>query len=321
MTFDARPYLKEIARGQHGARDLTREQARDLFTAVFEGEVADVALGALLVAYRIKGEKAEELAGMVEALTPHVHALRMPMRRTLPVVIPTYNGSRKLPNLLPLVSLLLAREGVPVLLHGVAHEPQRVSTFEVLAHLGHRTAASLSEAEGRLEEHSIAAVPLGLLSPALDRLLAVRLVTGVRNSGHTFTKLLLPSNIAADAAFRLVAVTHPDALSLMREHFIAVPGHAFLMRGVEGEAVVRLHSPQPIEQMDPTGAVVTRLLTECEAPALPARDAPATAQWTHDVLEGRLPVPPAIAQQVRLIAEECRAAASSRPPLKLVSSQ
>ncbi|HWH42643.1 MAG TPA: DNA-binding protein YbiB, partial [Usitatibacter sp.] len=81
MTFDARPYLKEIARGQHGARDLTREQARDLFTAVFEGEVADVALGALLVAYRIKGEKAEELAGMVEALAPHVHALRMPMRR------------------------------------------------------------------------------------------------------------------------------------------------------------------------------------------------------------------------------------------------
>jgi anthranilate phosphoribosyltransferase len=317
MTFDARPYLKEIARGQHGARDLTREQARDLFTAVFEGEVADVALGALLVAYRIKGEKAEELAGMVEALTPHVHALRMPMRRTLPVVIPTYNGSR----MLPLVSLLLAREGVPVLLHGVAHEPQRVSTFEVLAHLGHRASASLSEAEGRLEEHSIAAIPLGLLSPALDRLLAVRLVTGVRNSGHTFTKLLLPSNIAADAAFRLVAVTHPDALSLMREHFIAVPGHAFLMRGVEGEAVVRLHSPQPIEQMDPTGAVVTRLLTECEAPALPARDAPATAQWTHDVLEGRLPVPPAIAQQVRLIAEECRAAASSRPPLKLVSSQ
>jgi anthranilate phosphoribosyltransferase len=321
MTFDARPYLKEIARGQHGARDLTREQARDLFTAVFEGAVAEVALGALVVAYRIKGETAPELAGMVEALAPHVHAVRMPMRRALPVVIPTYNGSRKLPNLLPLVALLLAREGVPVLLHGVAHEPQRVSTFEVLRHLGHRPAGSLSEAEGRLVEHSIAAVPLGLLSPALDRLLGVRLVTGVRNSGHTIAKLLLPSNVTGDAAFRLVAVTHPDAQALMREHFAAMPGHAFLMRGLEGEAVVRLHSPQPIEQMDPTGAVVTRLLTECEAPALPDREAEATARWTQEVLAGRAAVPAAIAQQVRLIAEECHAAAAARPMLKLVSSQ
>ena len=321
MTFDARPYLREIARGQHGARDLTREQARELFAAVFAGEVADVALGALLVAYRIKGEKPEELAGMVEALAPHVHALRVPMRRALPLVIPTYNGARKLPNLLPLVALLLAREGVPVLLHGVAHEPQRVSTFEVLERLGHRVAGSLAEAERCLEEHCLAAMPLAVLSPALDRLLAVRLATGVRNSGHTFAKLLLPSNVGADSAFRLIAVTHPDALALMREHLLALPGHAFLMRGVEGEAVVRLQSPQPIEQVDPAGALSTRLFTECEAPVLPARDATATAQWTRDVLDGRVGVPAALAQQVRLLAEECRAAAAGRPGLKLVSSQ
>ena len=53
--FDPKPYLKELARGKNGARDMTREQARTLFSAVFAGELEDVALGALLVALRVKG--------------------------------------------------------------------------------------------------------------------------------------------------------------------------------------------------------------------------------------------------------------------------
>src|SRR6185295_17005852 len=99
MDFDPRPLLKDIARGKHGARDLTRDQARALFEAIFAGGISDVALGATLV------------------------AVRLPPRRALPVILPTYNGARKLPNLVPLLALLLAREGVPVLLHGTTQEP------------------------------------------------------------------------------------------------------------------------------------------------------------------------------------------------------
>jgi anthranilate phosphoribosyltransferase len=317
--FDATPYLKEIARGRHAARDLTREQARTLFEAVFAGRVGDLALGALVVAYRIKGETAEELAGMMEALAPHVASVRMPTRRALPVVIPTYNGSRKLPNLVPLLALLLARDGIPVLLHGAAHEAQRVSTFEILAMLEHPASASIEEAEKCLERSCVASLPLALLCPALARLVDARLATGVRNSGHTLAKLLLPANLPADRAFRLIAVTHPDFQGLMRSHFATAPGHVLLMRGVEGEPVVRLHAPQPIEQVDPSGGLVTRLLRDCEAPPLPARDAQATAAWTRGVLDGKIAVPAAIAQQAALLAQQAREAATPRPALKLVS--
>ena len=44
----------------------------------------------------------------------------------------------------------------------------------------------------------------------------------------------------------------------MREFFLTTPANVFIMRGVEGEAVVRLHSPQPIEEMRYDGAPVTR---------------------------------------------------------------
>jgi len=322
MTFDTRPYLKEIARGQHGARDLTREQARELFAAIFAGEVPDVALGAVLVALRIKNENAAELAGMMDALGAFLEPIRLPVRRALPLVIPTYNGARKLANLVPLLALLVAREGVPVLLHGTVQEAGRVGTFEILQRLGHATAVSRADAERSLEMHSIAAAPTSLMSPALARLLALRAVTGVRNSGHTLAKLVLPAGVAPDAAFRLVAVTHPGFRTLMGEHFQAAPGHVFLMRGVEGEPVVRPHAPQPIEQFGPDGSVVTHLLDAGGSEAqLPERDALSTARWTEDVLAGRIPVPPALQAQVGLLVRACRDAGSGRAPLKLVSSQ
>src|SRR6185436_11487470 len=128
MAFDPRPFLKDLARGRHGARDLTRDQARELFAAILAGELVGPALGAVLVALRVKGEALDELAGMMDALASHVRPVRLPARRALPVVIPTHNGSRKLPNLVPLLAMLIAREGVPVLLHSSSQESTRIGT-------------------------------------------------------------------------------------------------------------------------------------------------------------------------------------------------
>jgi anthranilate phosphoribosyltransferase len=314
MSFDATPYLREIARGQRAARDLTREQARMLFAAIFAGEVADLALGALLVAFRVKGESADELAGMMDALGAHVRPLRLPpSAQGAAVMLPTYNGARKLPNLVPLLALLLAREGICVVVHAAQQEAQRVGTFEILSLLGHAPAATLGEAEHALESMRLAAVPIALLSPALARLIDARLVTGVRNTGHTLAKLVLPAGVAPRDAARLVAVTHPDFQSLLREYFTRAPANVFLLRGVEGEAVVRLHAPQPIEHLGLDGGVRTLVIESGEPTTLPARDAHATAQWTASVLEGRTAAPPAIARQAEAIAARCRAGASEMP--------
>jgi anthranilate phosphoribosyltransferase len=324
VSFDPRPFLKEIARGKHAARDLSREDARALFEAILGGELDGVALGAVLVALRVKGESLDELGGMMDALAAHVRPMRLPARHGQVVVIPTYNGSRKLPNLVPLLALLLAREGVPVLLHGARQEAERVGTFEILERMGHAPVASIDAAEERLDARLVAPVPVAVMSPDLARLLDARLATGVRNSGHTMAKLLLPQGVDARAACRLVAVTHPDFMVLMKSYFAQAPANVFLMRGLEGEPVVRLQSPQPIEQVDIDGNAVTHLLGDFEAAErLPAREADATAQWTRDALEGRVPVPPAIARQAAIIAAHCRK--SGTPPgragLKLVSSK
>ena len=96
--FSAARYIKEIGRGVNGARALPREDAQTLFDAMLAGRVSDIELGAVLMAYRIKGEAPHELAGMLEAAHRHCLPLAAPPDRPV-VVIPSYNGARKQPNL------------------------------------------------------------------------------------------------------------------------------------------------------------------------------------------------------------------------------
>src|SRR3990167_6824480 len=101
-------YIKEIGRGKDGARALTREQATDLFGQVLDGSVTDLEIGAFCLAMRIKGETAEEMAGFLDATRQRLALI--PAGDKPVIVIPSYNGARKLPLLTPLLALLLARE-------------------------------------------------------------------------------------------------------------------------------------------------------------------------------------------------------------------
>ena len=76
--MDLRPIIKEVGRGAHGARALPEDIAEQLFGAMLDGEVAELELGAILLAYRIKGETAAELRGFARALAARTAQLDQP---------------------------------------------------------------------------------------------------------------------------------------------------------------------------------------------------------------------------------------------------
>jgi anthranilate phosphoribosyltransferase len=297
--------IKEIGRGKNAAGDLNRDDARALFAAMLAGEIPDLQLGAVLIALRIKGESLEELAGFLdacEACYPHLTA----PAATVPVVIPAYNGARQLPNLTPLLAHLIAREGVPVLVQGVTHDPGRVSTCEVFAAMGSMAAASVEEAQAQLAARQPAFIPVDVLAPPLARVLALRRDLGVRSSGHTIAKMLQPFTTPA---LRLVSVTHPEYLVRMREFFSRQTTPALLLRGAEGEAVAHPRREPMIECLNGTASQIWRASAEAH-PLLPAsRDAAATAAWIHEALAGRCAVPGAIAHQAACCVRAARAMA------------
>ena len=285
-------YIKIIGRGKDGARALPREQAADLFGQVLDGTVTDLEIGAFCLAMRIKGETPEEMAGFLDATEARLHKIPTPGRTA--VVLPSYNGARKLPVLTPLLALLLAREGLPVVVHGLSTESTRVSAQNVLEVLDVRSQSAIeSIADGRVQF-----IPTGLLCPGLQRLLDVRRVVGLRNPAHSLVKLMNPCD---SPAVVVGSYTHPEYAESMAATLRLTQTSALLLRGTEGEPVA---DPRRTPAMDTfTNGQMSRV-QEAQGgslesvPGLPAPDAASTAAWIQAVLAGQAPVPTPIALQV-----------------------
>lgn len=290
--------IHEIGRG-HAAGALAEPEARALGEAMLEGEVPPLELGAILLAYRLKGETLEELTGFMDALAPRVAPFAPAQNGVRPVILPSYNGARRLPNLTALLALALRRH-VPVLLHGFrddAGASGRVTTAAVLRELGFDAATSLDDAKARLRRDGLAFVPTELLSPALATLLSLRERMGVRSVAHTLAKLIDPFG---GRGFRVVAVTHPDYLARMRAYLAASRAHALLMRGTEGEPFAHPRRQARFEAFDDGVAQAPFDETPVAAPPALATaiDAPATAAWIADALAGKVDVPAPLAAQI-----------------------
>jgi len=308
------PYLREIGRGKEGARSLTRAQAADLMTQVLAGRVGELQLGAFALAMRIKGESPEELAGFLDAATPLGLALRAPRGC---VLLPSYNGARKLPNLTPLLAALLARAGVAVLVHGPRADAGRVASAEVFTALGWGLAESAAAAEARWARHEPVFMPIDVLHAPLARLLDLRRVLGLRNSGHTLAKLL--PVFATRQAVRVVNHTHPEYAVSLAQLLELTRADALLMRGTEGEPVADarrlprlsayLEGRRHEELSLPAQEGVLETL-----PALPGDiDAGSTARYIEDLLTGAAPLPLPIVQQVACLRRMLDALPAATP--------
>jgi anthranilate phosphoribosyltransferase len=300
--FRAAPFIKEIGRGKKGARSLSRDDAFQLYAAMLDGRVSDLEMGGIVLAMRIKGESVDEIAGFLDAAEASFDKLPAPSGEYAPIVVPSYNGSRNVPNLTPLLASLLARAGAPVLIHGVTRDPGRVTTAEILQRMGVGFAETMQQAGERFAHHAPAFMPIEILAPRLARMLALRRILGVRNSTHTLVKIMQPF---AGPALRLTSYTHPEYLTMLSTYFAtAAPharGHAFLMRGTEGETVANAKRAQQIEWFHEGERTVLVQKQEPvdETPVLPPQsDAATTAEWIAAALRGEQPVPQSILEQV-----------------------
>ena len=312
--FHAAPVIKNIGRGKKGARDLSRPDACDLYTAMLNGTVSDLELGAILLAMRIKGESVDELGGFMDAAETSFHRIPAWQGPYAPVSIPSYNGARKMANLTPLLALLLAREGVPVLVHGVTTDPGRVTTAEIFAAMNLLPSDSVAAVHAAFAARQPAFMPIEALAPKMAHLLSLRRILGVRSSTHTLVKILQPFD---GPALRLVSYTHPEYLETLGAYFLnAAPrerGDAFLMRGTEGETVANANRAHQIDwfHQGQRTLLVQRDAPTDELAQLPeARDAATTAAWINRALNGEVPVPQSIAEQVAqclLVSKELQA--------------
>jgi len=173
--------IKHVGRGARLARELPEDEAEAAMRALADGSADPVQAGAFLVAMRMKGETAGELAGFVRALRG---SARLEGAWDLDVDLHG-DGRAGRPTVALAAACIVASFGARVLVRGwFGSRFARNDVGDAFARLGllpGRTDAPLRIVD--LEDYA----------PAIARLLALREKIGVRTCVHSAVKLLDPT--------------------------------------------------------------------------------------------------------------------------------
>ncbi len=222
-------FLRSLGRGPTLSRPLTEAEAQAAMEAILEGTVEPMQLGAFLLVLRYRTETAAELAGFVRAARARIAAVP---DLAVDLDWPSYaDRHRQLPYFL-LAALLLAANGVRVLMHGIPGEGP-ATTPAGLAALGIGPARSAGDAARRLDAAGFAYLPLALLLPELEALFGLRPLLGLRTVVHTLARELNPFRAPA----QIQGIFHPTYLELHRDTQLRLGQRkAVTFKGGGGEA-------------------------------------------------------------------------------------
>jgi len=279
--------LRRLAEKQ----DLTREEAACVLDQLVSGEVDDVQIAAFLMGLRVKGETADEIAGLADGMRRAAVAVRSVHRGTLVDVVGTGGDSLGTFNISTTAAFVAAGAGVKIAKHGNRAASSLCGSADVLEALGIQISLGSLEVATCIDEVGMGFMLASVHHPAAGRVAGVRRALGVR----TVFNLLGPLTNPADARRQLVGVSSP--------HHLDVMGDALARMGCEHALVVcgdlgmdELSVTGPNKAIEVTRGVAHRSFQiepeDCGLPrhplaALSGGDATVNAAITRDVLEGR----------------------------------
>jgi anthranilate phosphoribosyltransferase len=231
-------YIRILGKGKRGSRPLTQSQAYDAMRLILADAVEPIQLGAFLMLMRIKEETPEELAGFVQAARD---SLLTPTDVTIDLDWSSYAGKRRHLPWFILSALLLAGNGIKILMHGTSgHSANRVYTQDVLLLLDIEYASSMQQAQQQISDHNFSYLPLEFCCPKLHQIIELRPLLGLRSPVHTLVRLLNPCN----ADYSIQGIFHPGYRPVHQQASLLLKQpHMAVLKGEGGEIERNPDSP------------------------------------------------------------------------------
>ena len=224
-------FIRILGKGKKGSRALTQKEAYSAMRMIMTGEVLPVQLGAFLMLMRVKEETPQELAGFVKAARESFSSPSTNI--TVDLDWSSYAGKRRHLPWFIFSTLLLAKNGISVLMHGASgHTDNRIYTENILKHLGIPLATSLEQAAEQIRQNRFSYISLEHFAPRLHEIIELRPLMGLRSPVHTLVRLLNPFN----SSYSLQGIFHPGYRPVHQEAALLLEQpHMAVLKGEGGE--------------------------------------------------------------------------------------
>jgi anthranilate phosphoribosyltransferase len=259
--------------------NLARDEAREVMNGIMRGEATPAQIGGFLIALRLKGETADEIAGCAEAMRSHVLAV-VPEREDLVATAGTGGDGARTFNISTAAALVAAAAGAGVAKHGNRAVSSASGSADVLEALGF----SLELEPGRIAR-SIDELGFGFLfapshHPAMRHAAPVRKELAAR----TVFNVLGPLTNPAGARAQVVGVYAPELVPTIADVLAQLGARrAFVVHGAGGVDELSPAGPNLVcevvsgnvvlRQIDPADFGVPRCRPEDLAGGTPAENA------------------------------------------------
>jgi anthranilate phosphoribosyltransferase len=211
--------------------DLNRSEAATALERIVAGEVSEMESAAFLMGLRVKGETADEIAGLLETMRRMAVPVETPYAGSLVDVVGTGGDNLGTFNISTTSAFVVAAAGVKVAKHGNRAASSRCGSADLLEAVGVRIDLSPAEVATCLDEVGMGFMLAPLHHPAMEKVALVRRTLGVR----TVFNLLGPLTNPAGVQRQLVGVSSMEHMEVLAGALARVGcRHALLVRGDDG---------------------------------------------------------------------------------------
>lgn len=220
--------------------DLTSGEAAWAMDQIMSGESSPVQIAGFLVALRAKGEKVEEMSGLVEALLDH--AIRFEVPGTAVDIVGTGGDRLNTVNISTMASLVVAAAGVQVVKHGNRASSSSTGSADVLERLGVILNLPADRVVQVADEAGITFCFANVFHPAMKHTAEARKHLAVATVFNFLGPLINPAQPQASA----IGVADPRMAAVMAGVLAARGRHALVFRGDDGLDELSVCAPSTI---------------------------------------------------------------------------
>ncbi len=221
--------MKELLEKVMAGKVLSREEAGRFFLGVAQGKVEPPLLAGLLVAMRMRGERAEELEALARVMMEK--AIRVwPKRRPLLDIVGTGGDGQSTLNISTLSALTVSALGVPVAKHGNRAVSGNCGSADLLEALGLKVDAPWELTVKAVEEVGFGFFFAPLYHPAMSHAAPVRRALGIRTLFNFLGPLINP----ADPEYLLVGAPTEEGARVVAGALKGLGKRAVVVCGREG---------------------------------------------------------------------------------------